>query len=746
MTEEQLLPPYPRMGEIFRILALAFDTKAKNRSVDRYAREGDVDWALPRTLLDELFYQPLCRLTDTNFAQFLCDRLWHFHRDYMSLVVTVPLDSLLREDALQTLIDHFFVPHGAAALSQICKRWSGPDLTELLGHGQNAIEIVFRWLSPDQPTELAKQAYPESTGSDRPSRELVQRWIRGTQLPDFTSMKLFLGALAKNGESSTESLLPHLRRWLLIARALEWLEQSGQNSGLKAALYAFIQNGYPVHDIGKILSDGVQTINQRFSALIVPGLTLGEQLRRTSGKLEGDKERCRQNLQEFERLLGLYDPEGRSNYALNWFQGRWHVLSGDTEAALPFYRKAVGLASYRAGPNEKEILKEAMALAGLLGDIKFIRRLKHLAIALQVISPPSEENAEVLEDWEVEHFHDSFHGVFPTWGLFPEALDKETGRPLLPVLLIDEAELDIRVPDLRNPDRTVKITFADGQTRRHPQLRLFASFGRAEAVKALIVEGADVNLLDSAGGSALLCAIQHARQSNERHTLDLLLAVPHSTATLNSLTDRKRLSPLFEAIDYCKPEVVAALLTMGADPNLRGNISGETPLYYCIGILGKILSPKKTYERLLRSATPERDALEQEALRRYRVSMAGIFGDQDLTKLVFQDQHYLEIFHELVKSTVTELVEQHPESELILIAELLLKNGANPNAQVGYPVKGRTPLMLAAESNSVGAFDLILRHGGNPFLQDIDGLDSMQVARAFGAVNVLRFMQNKGII
>jgi hypothetical protein len=47
------------MGEIFRFLALALDTKSKNREVDRYAREGEIDWSLPNKLKDELFLQPI---------------------------------------------------------------------------------------------------------------------------------------------------------------------------------------------------------------------------------------------------------------------------------------------------------------------------------------------------------------------------------------------------------------------------------------------------------------------------------------------------------------------------------------------------------------------------------------------------------------------------------------------------------------------------------------------------------------
>ncbi len=100
MTEEKLLPPYPRMGEIYRTLALAFDTKARNRDVDKYAREGDVDWKLPRSLVDELFFKPFCTVLDEECAEVLCQSLIRFYQDYISLVGSLGLDGLLREQAL----------------------------------------------------------------------------------------------------------------------------------------------------------------------------------------------------------------------------------------------------------------------------------------------------------------------------------------------------------------------------------------------------------------------------------------------------------------------------------------------------------------------------------------------------------------------------------------------------------------------------------------------------------------------
>ena len=746
MTDNSRLPPYPRMGEIFRTLALALDTKASNRQADRYAREGDMDWTLPDTLLDEMFVQPLERLLDAEFAQMVRDALTALRQNYMGLVTSSALDTLTREEALPLLVTHFFASHAAALIQRVKQRWGGPDLQDLLRGPHNSIASVMQWLASEQPGQLAYWAYPASTGPDRTGREMVQRWMKGLQLPDATSMLLWRQALATNAPSIVD-LLPHLGRWLLIARALEWAERNAPQAGTKATLATALgQKGAPT-DIGHLLSTRAAQIPPQWIALRRTGLELSARLRRSTGKLPLDQGACEQLMHMFEQLLDQHDPHGCGRYALHWFRGRWHALSGDPASALPHYRQAIRLASYRAGPNQIEILKEALALAARENDIKFISQLKQQAIALGVLTPPIGPAGQLVEAWEREQLNAALPGLFPPSGMFPQAAVGYDNQQQLPFLLFDAEQMVSRPPDLRHPNRIVKLSYTDGQTRQYPQLRLFASFGRADAVRALLRVGADVNQLDNVGGSALLCAIQHARQGGSREVLDLLLAVPHSMATLNSVTERKRLTALFEAIDYCQPDVVAALLTMGADPELRPQIEGVPALYYCVGLLGKVMGPGMTHRRLLQSPTSTAHNPQlREVLRRSKVSMAGMLGDQDGMVQAMKNPRYAEIFQGVVQLMVSNLVSQYPIPKLLEIIKILLERGANPNAIVNAPAQGRTALMLAAESDSVPAFELILRHGGDPFRMDQAGADSRQIARSFGAQRVLDYMRSGGLL
>jgi len=246
MTISKLPPPYPRMGEIYRALALAFDTKAKNRDVDRYAREGDVDWRLPVNLIHELFLEPIKEITNTHFSDFLYRSLVGFHQNYISLVGGVEVNTLPRENCLPILIEHYFIPYGALALYEAGKNFGCPNLIQLLSN-QTTTAAVFSWLSPDDPSALIKSAYPDSVGSDKTSKDNILRWIKGEHLPDLSSIKLLLGALQANGTST--QALENIGIWLLIARAVDWFEKKCDASDPKALMRSFILSGRLIEQV-----------------------------------------------------------------------------------------------------------------------------------------------------------------------------------------------------------------------------------------------------------------------------------------------------------------------------------------------------------------------------------------------------------------------------------------------------------------------------------------------------------------
>lgn len=731
-------PPYPKLGEIYRQIALALDTKAKNRDVDRLAREGEFDWSVLSTLAEELLTAPLRKFAGPVFATFIERHLQHIHKEYVELVLTVALDSLNRDEALPLLIEHFFAIHGANLLKQMAGKFDGPDINTLLDPKYHPVLVVLRWIGNGDVPQLLKAVYPNTTDADKTQRDTVARWATGQQLPDLQSIKRFTDSLKMSRAAQVENA----RVWLLIARALAFLETESPIP-LRSVMQMHIDDHSPIVDVGAILGIKVHQESEKLSALKMPVLLLYEELKRTTPKTLGDQVKTKQDLMHVGELLLKHDPAGRTRFHYEWLLGRWHALSGDLLGSLPHYERAFTLADYRDGPNQKRIIEECLGIAGQVGSRVLIKRLKNKAIAFGLFQNPTEH---VLESWETEQFRQQFHQTFPVRGRFPEAGSDAIDDPQLPFLHFDLEEMAAKKVDLRSPDRIYKVKSSDGQIRRWSQLYFFASIGRTDAVAQLLDAGANVDHLDDSGGSALLCAIQLAENSGQRDSLDILLERKHATTTLNQATAKKRFTPLLCAVEFGEPDVVEKLLQMGASPDRRGLVSEQTPLYLCVENLGVLLSPQKCFKTMLDRLSEDPHLVQQEIRRRYNVTLAGVFGDGFDIRSNLQNPDMRALFNKLVADVVRGKMKNFRSDQLIRIMTHLLDHGANPNDPHKYPASGRTPLMLASENDSAEAFDLLLKRGGDPLLRDANGKSCIQIAQGFGSQNVLHYMQKNGIV
>lgn len=740
------IPPYPRLGEVYNALAQALDTKSKSRNVERLAREGDFDWSLLSGLREELILAPLRRyIEDDAFIRDLDQFIQHVHASYLEIVSKISLDSMSRDEALPILVRHYFAPHAVGLLYAV---WAddGPNPFSFLDPENYPLEVVLNWADPNGSHALSKAAFPGTSGQDMDSREKVVRWANGSQLPDLVSLKIFLGALAKNGTAEHKQKAPQLRKYLLLARALTWFEREGSPLPLRLILNWLVMRGDEQWDVGKILSEAAFKAGQSRRILMEPYMRVMESLDRVEPKYEGSRVKAEKALADFAQHLETHDPEGRTRYALEWYRGRLHVLSGEYEEALEHYRQAVELSDYRAGEEWKKIVEEAMTLAGYLGNKKpFLKQLKHRAIALGLITAPV-AGQDVVEHWEIEDLRKRFHHLFPQQGRFCEAEQPDDDVGALPFLLYDPASLANREPNYRRPDQVVTVRAIDNQVRRWSQLSLYASFGEVDVVKKLLERGATVDILDSSDGSPLLGAIQRAADRNEREVLDLLLSYPHSKSTLNRHTARKRLTPLIAAIEYGEEDIVAKLVAMGADANLRGHVDDQTPLYLCIRNMGGLRAVSSLRHMFLKSLNSQRDPVQRETLRRYGIQITGVFGDRGL---VFDDRYNpkaREIADACVDQMVKDFLRRHNTEKQLQIARSLLAHGANPNAAHSYPTAGRTPLMLAVENDTPEAVELLIRYGGDPFIRDKAGDDCLRIANGCRSEKVIRHFRRIGVI
>lgn len=414
------LPPYPRLGECYRLLAKALDTKASNRHVDQLARQGDFDWQLLTQLRDELIEAPLSQRSNPQFAQFVVVAVETLQEGYVRLIKTVQLDALTREQALPPLAKHFFAPYLASFLLQMQKAIPSPPLAQLLDERQHPVAVTFAWLEqqlPIEPNHLGQLLYTDASGENKNGREALRRWRQGQQLPDLQSIALLSTKLQELFKHKP-LLIRAFTEWLIVARALTVFETAASAYlRLRQCVLQQLLSNIPVVDIGVILSTLNSQAADHKRDLVEGGLLLFEQLKRTTEKSLGDQAHTRYALDQFRLLLSRQDPEGISTYYLEWLEGRWHVLAGQLDAALPRFERAADLALYRSGPTQKDILREALLLAAYQEDRPLYKRLKHRALAMGLSYLPGWEDS-VAAAHELKLIRDNFTVRFPERGRF----------------------------------------------------------------------------------------------------------------------------------------------------------------------------------------------------------------------------------------------------------------------------------------------------------------------------------------
>lgn len=728
-------PPYPRLGECARAMCNALDSKAGNRDVDRLARDGDFDWSRLDGVINDLLIDGTQRLLGPIATELFEPWLRLVRADYCRLLLDVPLDAIDRSQALPVLIEEFFAPYAARLLAQLDTRCPGPDLARLLDAQRIPLATVFEWLDEKAGSQIDKLLYPGTTGEAKSSRDKLGKWRNGVDRPSAQGLKLLLADLRAAPETRDHANAAGV--WLLVARALAHFDQLAPTP-----VRPLLRNRPELERTYGIARQRLRLQNaeagSEWPEMADLGCRLWHDLKRTTAKEAGDQTDTWNRIQALERLTTELDADGRTAYHLAWMKGLWHALSGRYEDALTHYEQAFELACYRAGHQVKDIVEDAICIAAFLDNRKpFVRQLKQVGIVLGLFKRPDDD--AVVEPWELEQLAQQLLIRFPPQGRFVESEPDLSDLPTPGLMTISLSEVGAIRLDLGKPDRVRAVPYGNGVVRRCPQIRLFASFGKAEQVQTLLDAGASVDELDSSGGSALLCAIQHAHDKGERTTLDLLLRVRHNVETLNAVTARKRLTPLMCAIDLGEPDVVLKLLEMGADADQLALTDYQSPLYYTVTKIHGRVHPQRMLERLSMAFLSAPDGVGQDTLRRFGVAAAGVFGD-DRTIVRAEPS----LTWNVAKAMVALHVRRYSVEKLRQIVALLLRFGADPNRGHRYPVSGRTPLMLAAESNIPAVFELMVDHRGDPLKPDAEGKNCYQIAMAFRSQGVLALLHSRG--
>jgi ankyrin repeat protein len=118
----------------------------------------------------------------------------------------------------------------------------------------------------------------------------------------------------------------------------------------------------------------------------------------------------------------------------------------------------------------------------------------------------------------------------------------------------------------------------DGPSGTVPPLYESVMFGNLNAVKTLLVHGADPNIPYKAGITPLMCVSQHVARARAATMAQIVAALIDAGAKVNARS-KGGLTALHFAARYSEPEIAELLISVGAQVNAR-DPKGATPLHY----------------------------------------------------------------------------------------------------------------------------------------------------------------------
>lgn len=402
-------PPYPTIGECLRFIVGAFDLRGHGdamarKRLDRLANEGDYDWTLYPTLIDQLILQPLAKCTDGEFAAFATIRIGHIRDNYISVIGNISLDVFSREEALPALVEHYFIPMASGFLQRSKSEFGGPDLSLLLAPPAtttdgspdtfNPMEAVLHWFIHAHTGEfepIPSMLYDNINDFGRTKRDQLSRHLRRKQIPDTAALLDVVHAAKSRAWLRPEGPTPKLlRRWLFIARALVWAEsQAAPTSNLRSGLFRQTAPDTPHEfDIGLALSSLVSARGSQLLDLSKAGLLA---FHRISTRQRLTTTGLAEAIVFVEQFRHVFQNSGQpefARYMLLWCEARQATWQGNRLEALRLYELAADLALYRAGREMKKLLLEAILMAAECRKKTVYTRLMGRAAALHVFTYP----------------------------------------------------------------------------------------------------------------------------------------------------------------------------------------------------------------------------------------------------------------------------------------------------------------------------------------------------------------------
>ena len=704
---------YPTLLEALRFIAVSFDLKGGNKRIDDKCFE-QVDPRQVDAFVTELFETRIEKSIGFDVSSFINQQINLLKVEYITLIKMHNADGVTRNQLLDLLNQYVFPYWVANFFRELHEKFAGPSTASLFVEHHLAVPLVMEWASKNlQSWEKLLKSF------DKDKQDMLSQWKKGYDLPSIYSISL-IPIWAKELKIENENI-EQIQLLLLMGRAIDYWRKL--DSGRELVNSVLLQLW---HKPGEMLTKYRDSIQRIQNTALQNNVHIHRSIAQLQKVLQphipkkmNDQQETRKALNVFRKHFSEKNVLPGIQYWLDWSEAKWHVFSGDLDTANNFYQKAFEGSLYQGGINTKYIIDQSLVIASSLvkPDKVFIKHLKWALLQFKFDIPSvSKEKASIkfadnVENWEITAWKNNFYRFFPKEGLFSGV---EFDEDLTPVMMY-QTKKEVK-PDFRNPNR--KVNVAENDSLKMPQLNWFIIEKDFESFSKLIEKGANPNVSSDSKDTPLQLALRIlSTKGLEKTSFDdrffwKIAELPHDKNIVNQPSEKKRHLPLILGVESGRPEIVEKLLEMGADPNQRGQTDNQTALNVCLKLINTVKNPESFIRNQLNHpVTPEL----LDSYRRHSNGMAGASLDQNIQFHEMLNNSPLgKMFNNsLYENQLNQFRKLNKES-LKHIAAMLILNGADVNAEHDTPIKGYTPLMLAAENNEKKLFQLMLEKGGNP--------------------------------
>lgn len=394
---------YPTLGEMLRFVIGALDLRARGettekKKLDRAAREGDFDAETFDELVVSLVETPLLEEGDPQFGHFVTDFIRRQRPLYAKLLGSVSADALTREQLMPLLVEGYAPRVVADFLIEAHEDGFIPLpellLAEPISFGAKRLRVSpirvvleeYLWSKGQrEPDVLVALLQGRSSETGR-QRDKVRDWLDGVHVPDMGQLLLAVSdqtAVSGNPSSSERRRAQRLSRALRVARALEYgLAELADPRAFAAAVQRLLPEDAPVFDIGTLVHSAIVCQAQAWEGLSKLGLNTFGRLAFDVPLTSVDIEHAAELLPVFERQAAAAQAPWATEWMVRWCRARLAIWQGRWDEGLALYDLAFRAALYRAGPESGRLLREALAVAGLMRKKAHINRYVEQANAL----------------------------------------------------------------------------------------------------------------------------------------------------------------------------------------------------------------------------------------------------------------------------------------------------------------------------------------------------------------------------